>query len=58
MSGKDIFYKIRDYVDAQNILDELDKFLSDEELIEFCDFLKDEYDLDMSDDEYYDDEDY
>ena len=44
MTAKDRFLIIRDYIDAQNILDELESFLSDEDLQEFClelmDYLK------------------
>jgi hypothetical protein len=54
MTVKDRFLRIRDYIDAQNILDELESFLSDEELNEFCLELEDEYEIDLDEDDYYD----
>lgn len=54
MTVKDRFLRIRDYIDAQNILDELESFLSDEDLNEFCLELEDEYELDLDEDDYYD----
>lgn len=57
MNIKDSFMKIRDYIEAENIVDELEKFLIDEELKEFCDYLIERYNIDMSDDmnDFYDD---
>lgn len=57
MKARDIFSQIKDYIDAQNILDELEKFLDDDELLEFCNYLKDEYNIELYDDtEYFDEE--
>ena len=57
MQAKDIFSQIKDYIDAQNILDELEKFLDDDELLEFCNYLKDEYNIELyNDTEYFDEE--
>ena len=50
MQARDIFSQIKDYIDAQNILDELEKFLDDDELLEFCNYLKDEYNIELYDD--------
>ena len=54
MTTKDRFLRIRDYIDAQNILDELESFLSDEDLKEFCLELEEEYEIDLDEDDYYD----
>lgn len=51
MTTKDRFLRIRDYVDPQNILDELERFLSDEDLKEFCICLEEEYEIES--DEYF-----
>lgn len=57
MKAKDIFSQIKDYIDAQNILDELEKFLDDDELLEFCNYLKDEYNIELyNDTEFFDEE--
>lgn len=57
MKARDIFSQIKDYIDAQNILDELEKFLDDDELLEFCNYLKDEYNIELyNDTEYFDEE--
>ena len=57
MQAKDIFSQIKDYIDAQNILDELEKFLDDDELLEFCNYLKDEYNIELyNDTEFFDEE--
>lgn len=53
MKGKDTYLQIRDYIDSQNILDSLEIFLGEDELMEFCDYLKEEYDLDLSEDNEY-----
>ena len=50
MQARDIFSQIKDYIDALNILDELEKFLDDDELLEFCNYLKDEYNIELYDD--------
>ena len=50
MKARDIFSQIKDYIDAQNILDELEKFLDDDELLEFCNYLKDEYNIELYND--------
>ena len=50
MKARDIFSQIKDYIDAQNILDELEKFLDDDELLEFCNYLKDEYNIEIYND--------
>ena len=54
MTTKDRFLRIRDYIDAQNILDELESFLSDEDLQEFCLELEEEYEINLDEDDYYD----
>ena len=57
MQAKDIFSQIKDYIDAQNILDELEKFLDDDELLEFCNYLKDEYNIELyNDNEFFNEE--
>lgn len=57
MKARDIFSQIKDYIDAQNILDELEKFLDDDELLEFCNYLKDEYNIELyNDTEFFDEE--
>lgn len=57
MQARDIFSQIKDYIDAQNILDELEKFLDNDELLEFCNYLKDEYNIDIyNDTEFFDEE--
>ena len=57
MKARDIFSQIKDYIDAQNILDELEKFLDDDELLEFSNYLKDEYNIELyNDTEYFDEE--
>lgn len=57
MQAKDIFSQIKDYIDAQNILDELEKFLDNDELLEFCNYLKDEYNIELyNDTEFFDEE--
>ena len=57
MKARDIFSQIKDYIDEQNILDELEKFLDDDELLEFCNYLKDEYNIELyNDTEYFDEE--
>ena len=57
MQARDIFSQIKDYIDAQNILDELEKFLDDDELLEFCNHLKDEYNIELyNDTEFFDEE--
>lgn len=53
MKAKDIYLQIRDYIDSQNILDSLEIFLGEDELMEFCDYLKEEYDLDLSENNEY-----
>lgn len=53
MKTKDIYLQIRDYIDSQNILDSLENFLGEDELMEFCDYLKEEYDLDLSENNEY-----
>ena len=50
MQARDIFSQIKDYIDAQNILDELEKFLDNDELLEFCNYLKDEYNIELYND--------
>jgi hypothetical protein len=55
MTVKDRFLRIRDYIDAQNILDELESFLSDSDLEEFCVQLEEEYEIESEEDEYYED---
>ena len=54
MTTKDRFLRIREYIDAQNILDELESFLSDEDLQEFCLELEEEYEINLDEDDYYD----
>ena len=57
MQARDIFSQIKDYIDAQNILDELEKFLDDDELLEFCNYLKDEYNIELyNDNEFFNEE--
>ena len=57
MQARDIFSQIKDYIDTQNILDELEKFLDDDELLEFCNYLKDEYNIELyNDTEFFDEE--
>ena len=57
MKARDIFSQIKDYIDAQNILDELEKFLDNDELLEFCNYLKDEYNIELyNDTEFFDEE--
>lgn len=57
MQVKDIFSQIKDYIDAQNILDELEKFLTEDELLDFCNYLKDEYNIDLyNDTEFFNEE--
>ena len=57
MQARDIFSQIKDYIDAQNILDELEKFLDDDELLEFCNYLKDEYNIELyNDTEFFNEE--
>lgn len=57
MQARDIFSQIKDYIDAQNILDELEKFLDNDELLEFCNYLKDEYNIELyNDTEFFDEE--
>ena len=53
MKTKDIYLQIRDYIDSQNILDSLENFLGEDDLMEFCDYLKEEYDLDLSENNEY-----
>ena len=57
MQARDIFSQIKDYIDAQNILDELEKFLDNDELLDFCNYLKDEYNIELyNDTEFFDEE--
>lgn len=57
MQARDIFSQIKDYIDTQNILDELEKFLDNDELLEFCNYLKDEYNIELyNDTEFFDEE--
>lgn len=61
MKSNDIFLKIRDYIEGDIILDELTGFLGEEELNEFCEYLEEKYDIDMSgdmDDFYEENDDY
>ena len=50
MKINDIFLKIRDYIEGDVILDELIDSLGEDELNEFCDYLEEKYDIDMSGD--------
>ena len=50
MKINDIFLKIRDYIEGDVILDELIDFLGEDELNEFCDYLEEKYDINMSGD--------
>ena len=45
MTIKDKFQYIRDYIDSENICDMIQEFLEDEQLIKFCEFLEDEFDI-------------
>lgn len=61
MTAQDRFVKICDFISAQNIVDEVSRFLGEDDLHEFCDYLKEEYDIDIEDeftDEYDDEEEY
>ena len=60
MKINDLFLKVRDYIEGDLILDELINFMGDEELGEFCDYLQEKYDIDMSGDmdDYYDNDSY
>lgn len=58
MKTNDLFLRIRDYIEGDVILDELQNFMLDDEFADFCEHLREKYDIDLSEDmdEYYDDE--
>ena len=49
MTPIDKFQRIRDYIDSQNIVDHIVSFLSEDELLEFCNYLEDEYEIEYED---------
>jgi len=51
------FQRIRDYVDTQNICDELADFLCEDDLAEFCALLEENYEVEY-DEDYIDNDDY
>jgi len=55
MKAIERFQRIRDYVDSQNICDEIADFLGDDELEEFCSILEENYDIEYENDYLSDD---
>lgn len=56
MQIKDLINKIKDYIDAENILDYIVDYISDDELKEICDNIIDEYNIDISESSFYEEE--
>ena len=54
---KDRFERIQDYVSASDITSKLHAFLGDEDLFDFCDYLVEEFGIDIDEDEYFDEDD-
>lgn len=54
VNAKDRYIKICDYITASDIVSKLDSFLTDDDLHDFCDFLIEEFDIDIEED--YDEE--
>lgn len=54
MNAIERFQRIRDYIDTQNICDELSDFLSEDELHEFCAILEENYEIEYDDENYVD----
>jgi len=54
MNAIERFQRIRDYIDTQNICDELSDFLSEDELREFCGILEENYEIEYDDENYVD----
>lgn len=54
MNAIERFQRIRDYIDTQNICDELSDFLSEDELHEFCSILEENYEIEYDDENYID----
>lgn len=54
MNAIERFQRIRDYIDTQNICDELSDFLSEDELHEFCGILEENYEIEYDDENYID----
>ena len=59
VDAKQRFLKIKDYISASDIVKEIDTFMCEEDLHEFCDILCEEYDIDLEEDyeDYNSDED-
>lgn len=60
MDAFSIFTKLRDYVESNKLLDDISSLLSEDDLYDICDFIKDKYEIDLSDeeDEYYNEDEY
>ena len=54
MTGKEKFVKVCDFISPSDIVSELNKFLCDEDLHDFADYLIDEYELDIEDETFED----
>lgn len=50
VNAKDRFLRIKDFISAGEIVSVIDVFLCDEDLHELCDYLIDEYDIDIEED--------
>lgn len=52
MNTFDRFQQLREEIDSQNILDTLIDFLSEDDLVEFCNYLEDGFNIEYNNDEY------
>jgi hypothetical protein len=60
VNAKDRFIKVCDYITASDIVSNISSFMCDDDLHDFCDFLIEEFDIDIEEDydeEYNEDED-
>lgn len=58
VNAKDRFLRIKDFITANEIVSVIDSFLCDDDLHELCDYLIDEYDIDIEEDtdDFYDED--
>lgn len=55
MEAIERFQRILDYIDTQNICDEITEFLSEDELHDFCNVLEDNYNIEYEEFDFVND---
>lgn len=54
MTPYERFQRIREELDSQNICDSLSDYMTDDDLTQFCDYLEDEFDIEIINEDYDD----